>query len=316
MNSTLQHYLNDIGRSALLTHEQEIIYAKQLQQMVFLEEARVALAVQLKRSPTLNELLLHCEITEVDRQKIVKVGQRARQKMVEANLRLVIAIAKQYHNRGLDLQDLIQEGNLGLCRGVEKFDPNKGYRLSTYVYWWIKQAITRALAQQARTIRLPNQIVEKLNKIKKAQRNLSQKLGRTPKLAEIAAEVDLTLDKVRQYLNWAQNPISLSTRVGKNYDNCLGEIIEHSGQNDLEDYLFYCYLKDEVRFLLQQKTAQEQQILSLRFGLDDGNKKSLAEIAEIMERSRERIRQVENKTVSEIRQSKDWRKLYSAIEFG
>lgn len=312
MDNALQHYLNNIGRTSILTHEQEVTYAKQVQQMVFLEEARVALVAQLKRSPTMYELLSHCEITEADRQKIITQGQRAKQKLVEANLRLVVVIAKKYQHRGLDLQDLIQEGNLGLCRGVEKFDPDQGYRLSTYVYWWIKQAITRAIAQQARTIRLPNNVVERLNKIKKVQRSLSQQLGRTPKIAEIAAELNLSLENVQQCLNWAQNPISLSTRVGKSCDTCLGEIIE-SSELDLEGYMFYRYLKEEVSSLLQQYSSQQRQILSLRFGLEDGNKKSFAQIGKIINRSRERVRQVENKMVSEIRQNKDWLKLFSEI---
>lgn len=316
MNSTLQCYLNDVGRVTLLTHEQEITYSKQVQQMILLQRVQDGLALELKRQPTLDEWLLHCKISETQLHEVLSRGQRARQKMVEANLRLVIVIAKQYQRRGLDLQDLIQEGNLGLCRGVEKFDPTKGYRLSTYIYWWIRQAITRAIAQQGRTIRLPNHVVEKLNKIKKVQRQLSQELGRNPKIKEIAVQLDLTSKQVRQYLSWAQNPISLDLPVGKDCDTRLEEIIEDAKQNtDPEDGIFYCHLKSEVHLLLQQKSLQQQQVLSLRFGLVDGNENSFGKIAKLMKRSRERIRQIENKTLNEIRQSEDWQKLSSAIKF-
>jgi RNA polymerase nonessential primary-like sigma factor len=179
-------YLHEIGRVPLLTHEQEIVYGKQVQQMMALLDAKEALAQELDRDPTDTEWANRVSLSETELHQVVRQGQRAKQKMIEANLRLVVAIAKKYQKRNLEFLDLIQEGTLGLERGVEKFDPMRGYKFSTYAYWWIRQAITRAIAQQARTIRLPIHITEKLNKIKKVQRELTQELGHSPSPAEIA----------------------------------------------------------------------------------------------------------------------------------
>ncbi|MGK7930975.1 MAG: sigma-70 family RNA polymerase sigma factor, partial [Microcystaceae cyanobacterium] len=194
-------YLHEIGRVPLLTHEQEIVYGKQVQKMMPLLEKEVELAEELGRTPNLSEWAVAVNLSEAELQKTVQQGKRAKQKMIEANLRLVVAIAKKYQKRNMEFLDLIQEGSLGLERGVEKFDPTKGYKFSTYAYWWIRQAITRAIAQQARTIRLPIHITEKLNKIKKTQRELSQKLGRSATPAEVAQALDIDTAQIREYLS-------------------------------------------------------------------------------------------------------------------
>lgn len=192
-------YLHEIGRVPLLTHEQEIVYGKQVQKMMTLLEKKEQLANQLGREPSVLEWTKHVQLGEEEVNKALQQGNRAKRKMIEANLRLVVAIAKKYQKRNMEFLDLIQEGSLGLERGVEKFDPTKGYKFSTYAYWWIRQAITRAIAQQARTIRLPIHITEKLNKIKKTQRELAQQLGRSATPGEIAQALELEPAQIREF---------------------------------------------------------------------------------------------------------------------
>jgi RNA polymerase nonessential primary-like sigma factor len=219
-------YLHEIGRVPLLSHEQEIVLGKQVQQLMNLHEIQEGLAQTLDRPPNETEWAKQAEMTPEELQGALRRGHYAKQKMIAANLRLVVAVAKKYQKRNLELLDLIQEGSLGLERGVEKFDPTRGYKFSTYAYWWIRQAITRAIAQQARTVRLPIHITEKLNKIKKAQRELSQQLGRSATPAEIARALEIEPAQIREYLTLARQPVSLDLRVGDNQDTELRDLLE------------------------------------------------------------------------------------------
>ncbi|GAX44358.1 RpoD subfamily RNA polymerase sigma 70 subunit [Tolypothrix sp. NIES-4075] len=293
-------YLREIGRVPLLTRDQEIIFGKQVQHMMKLVEAKEALEKKLHREISLEEWASHVNQPEAEVTQLVHQGKRAKQKMIEANLRLVVAIAKKYQKRNMEFLDLIQEGTLGLERGVEKFDPTRGYKFSTYAYWWIRQAITRAIAQQGRTIRLPIHITEKLNKIKKVQRELAQKYGRSPSPAEIAKELELEPAQIREYLNMARQPVSLDVRVGDNQDTELQEMLEDDGPSP-EYYMTQEFLRQDLNTLLSELTPQQREVLALRFGLEDGNEMSLAKVGERLSLSRERVRQLEHQALAHLR---------------
>jgi RNA polymerase nonessential primary-like sigma factor len=293
-------YLHEIGRVPLLTQEQEICYGKQVQQMMLLQEVKQSLEQTLNRQPTQLEWATAATVTEAELDRVLRLGRQAKQKMIEANLRLVVAIAKKYQKRNLEFLDLIQEGSLGLERGVEKFDPSRGYKFSTYAYWWIRQAITRAIAQQGRSIRLPIHITEKLNKIKKTQRELSQQLGRSATSAEIAVELALEPAQIRDYLNISRSPISLDAKVGDRQDTELSELLEDGGISP-EKYTVQESLRQELKTTLDELTHQQRDVINLRFGLEGGSELSLAKVGEILNLSRERVRQLEHQALSHFR---------------
>ncbi|MEH2378014.1 MAG: RpoD/SigA family RNA polymerase sigma factor [Nostoc sp.] len=289
-------YLQAIGRIPLLTHEQEIFFAQQIQQMITILAESEKLAVELKRTPTLPEWANQMQLSEQELLQQLNQGKKAKQKMIAANLRLVVSIAKQYQRRNLELLDLIQEGTLGLERGVEKFNPALGYKFSTYAYWWIRQGITRAIAQQGRVIRLPIHINEKLNQIKRVQRELSQKLGRIPTSTEIAHALSLEPSQIREFLLLARQTLSLDIRVGPEKDTQLQDLIRDYRYSD-NGYTTEESLNQDVENLLSNLPIQQQEILRLHFGLTDGNELSLEQISQRMGISRERVRQIEKQAL-------------------
>ncbi|MBD6620919.1 RpoD/SigA family RNA polymerase sigma factor [Komarekiella sp. 'clone 1'] len=293
-------YLQDIGRFPLLTGSQEIAYARQVQQMVAIEQHKAELAQELHRQPTTSELAADIGKTESELTQILKLGQRAKQKMVTANLRLVVSIAKKYQNRNMELLDLIQEGSLGLQRGIEKFDPNRGYKLSTYAYWWVTQSITRAIAEQSRTIRLPVHLTERLNKIKKTQRELFQTLGRLPNVGEIAENLNLQPNQIREALTASRQTLSLDLRVGENQETELGELLHDESVSLDEDITLECLRQDMIN-MLSSLTPIQREVVILRFGLEDGQQLNLSQIGKRLNLSRERIRQIQVKAMNILR---------------
>ncbi len=297
---TVAVYLREIGRVPLLEKSEEISYGKQVQRMMSCLEKKEKLEQESVRVISEKEWASAVGLSEAELKQVLAQGQQAKNKMIRANLRLVVAIAKKYLKRNLEFLDLIQEGSIGLERGVEKFDPSKGYKFSTYAYWWIRQGITRAIAQKSRTIRLPIHVTEKLNKIKKAQRELALRLGRLATTGEVAAELGLKSEEIREYIKIAQKPMSLEVRLGESQETELGEMIESKGLNPL-DYAEGEWRKQAVRKMLSELKPKEREVIVLRFGLLDGQQLSLAEIGSRMNLSRERVRQIEHKALAHLR---------------
>lgn len=296
----VRSYLKEIGRYPLLTSEQEITNARLVQQMMTIEEQRSSLALQLKREATTRELATSLRQSEAEVESIVQQGQKAKHKMVTANLRLVVAIAKKYQNHNLDFLDLLQEGALGLQKGIEKFDPNRGYKLSTYVYWWIKQSITRAVADKSRTIRLPIHINEKLNKIRRIQQQLSQSLGRPPVVAEIAESLNLLPSQIRDYLQVSKSPVSLEMRVGDEGESELVDILPMDSIS-LDEQIALELLHQDLSKLLTLLNPRQREVLTLRFGLEDNQELTLSQVAKRLNLSRETIRKTEHLALSILR---------------
>jgi len=282
-------YLNGIGRTKLLTAEQEVVLAKRIEAGLLADEWLTD-----ESRPAGPDL-------RADLRTIVTEGRAAKNHLLEANLRLVVSIAKRYTGRGMAFLDLIQEGNLGLIRAVEKFDYTKGYKFSTYATWWIRQAITRAMADQARTIRIPVHMVEVINKLGRIQRELLQDLGREPTPEELAKEMDITPEKVLEIQQYAREPISLDQTIGDEGDSQLGDFIEDSEAVVAVDAVSFSLLQDQLQQVLQTLSEREAGVVRLRFGLTDGQPRTLDEIGQVYGVTRERIRQIESKTMSKLR---------------
>ncbi|WP_430783784.1 RNA polymerase sigma factor [Actinoplanes sp. G11-F43] len=289
---SVRAYLKQIGKVPLLNAEQEVELAKRIEAGLYAAE-RLRAADEGEESLERN--------FERDLKWINRDGERAKNHLLEANLRLVVSLAKRYTGRGMAFLDLIQEGNLGLIRAVEKFDYTKGYKFSTYATWWIRQAITRAMADQARTIRIPVHMVEVINKLGRIQRELLQDLGREPTPEELAKEMDITPEKVLEIQQYAREPISLDQTIGDEGDSQLGDFIEDSEAVVAVDAVSFSLLQDQLQQVLQTLSEREAGVVRLRFGLTDGQPRTLDEIGQVYGVTRERIRQIESKTMSKLR---------------
>jgi len=290
LDDPVRMYLREIGRVPLLTAEEEVRLAQRMER---------GKAERLKPNPS---------------RRIVEDGEEAQRRLTEANLRLVVSVAKKYIGRGMSLLDLIQEGSIGLIRAVEKFDYTKGYKFSTYATWWIRQAITRAIADQARTIRIPVHMVETINRLIRISRRLLQDLGREPTSEEIAEQMEISAEKVREIIKVSQEPVSLETPIGEEDDSHLGDFIEDHTALAPADAASHQLLKEQVEDVLDSLTERERKVLQLRFGLDDGRSRTLEEVGKEFHVTRERIRQIEAKALRKLRHPSRSRKLKDYLD--
>ena len=290
LDDPVRMYLREIGRVPLLTAEEEVALAKRM------ERGKLE-----RQKPCPNF-------------RLIEDGEEAQHRLTEANLRLVVSVAKKYIGRGMSLLDLIQEGNIGLIRAVEKFDHKKGFKFSTYATWWIRQAITRAIADQARTIRIPVHMVETINRLIRISRRLLQDLGREPTSEEIAAEMQITPEKVREIIKVSQEPVSLETPIGEEEDSHLGDFIEDQAALAPAEAASHQLLKEQVESVLGGLSERERKVLQLRFGLDDGRSRTLEEVGREFKVTRERIRQIEAKALRKLRHPSRSRKLKDYLE--
>ena len=297
---SIRVYLQEIGRIRLLRPDEEIELARKIADLLQLEELASQFEADKGHYPDTKEWAVLLDMPVIKFRRRLMLGRRAKEKMVQSNLRLVVSIAKKYMNRGLSFQDLIQEGSLGLIRAAEKFDHEKGYKFSTYATWWIRQAITRAIADQSRTIRLPVHLYETISRIKKTTKTLSQEFGRKPTEEEIAESMEMTIEKLRFIAKSAQLPISLETPIGKEEDSRLGDFIEADIENPEQD-VAKNLLREDLEGVLATLSPRERDVLRLRYGLDDGRMKTLEEIGQIFDVTRERIRQIEAKALRKLR---------------
>ena len=304
-------FFKEMARYPLLTAEEEITLANDVKMMLEVEKNRQKLIKEQEEKPSKSKLVAAMGLeSERQLELLLYKGKVAKRKMIRSNLRLVVSIAKRYLNRGVPFLDLIQEGAIGLNRATEKFDPNKGYKFSTYAYWWIRQAITRTIANDARTIRLPIHIVEKLNKLKKAQRNLKQKLQRNPSEAELAKELKISPSQLRQLLELRRQSLSLNHRVGKAEDTELVDLLEDSDLQLPEDRMNETMMRQEITDVLDDVlTQREKDVICLRYGLSTSQPYTLEEVGGMFSLSRERVRQIQSKAMRKLRRPQVARRL-------
>ena len=306
IDDPVRMYLKEIGKVPLLSPDEEIVLAQALTAGNEAEEQLAALKERREAGEAIEDITPEQEAAW---KKDLKAGEKAKQKLAEANLRLVVSIAKRYVGRGMLFLDLIQEGNLGLIKAVEKFDYTKGFKFSTYATWWIRQAITRAIADQARTIRIPVHMVETINKVIRVSRQLLQELGHDPSPNEIAAEMNMPVEKVREILKIAQEPVSLETPIGEEEDSHLGDFIPDEGASEPSEAASFTLLKEQLMDVLSTLTPREEKVLKLRFGIEDGRTRTLEEVGKEFNVTRERIRQIEAKALRKLRHPSRSKKL-------
>ena len=296
----VRSYLRDIGRVPLLSHEQEITLGRQVQDLMVLENIESQLQSDLGDKPDIDLFAEKAGVSTIQLKKKLKSGKRAKERMVAANLRLVVSVAKKYTKRNMELLDLIQEGTIGLVRGVEKFDPTRGYKFSTYAYWWIRQGITRAIAEKSRSIRLPIHITEMLNKLKKGQRELSQELSRTPSISELSEYVELPENEVKDLMSRVGQPVSLETKIGDGEDTILLDLLSNDIDMPSEQIESDC-MKGDLETLLEQLPELQNRVLRMRYGMDGDDPMSLTGIGRVLGISRDRVRNLERDGLRSLR---------------
>ena len=300
---SVRSYLRDIGRIPLLEHDEEILLGRKVQRLMEIEGKRKELAEQNSRQIDNTELATCFDYDQKALRRDIREGTKAKDKMVTANLRLVVSVAKKYTRRNMELLDIIQEGTIGLVRGVEKFDPGRGYKFSTYAYWWIRQGITRAIAEKSRAIRLPIHVTENLNKLKKAQRELSQMNGYMPSVFQLSDHLELTVDEIKDLMCKARQPTSLEIKIGENRDTALIDLLEDETQLP-ERILEHQYIKEDMRELIGDLPEMQAAVISMRYGVGEDiyEPMSMTAIGQLLNMSRDRVRTLEHKALRTLKE--------------